>query len=184
MRLVPWSTDKEWQELHQKLYSFDKQERSLGVKRVKAWGSRGKLPHAIESTAIFVEIGLQDDPIRFSTCSHSEISLLLSMALVRFVNGIVDAAQKGTVASSVSGIAEQLGLPLWFVELRHSATHDKLPTLSSLRRARVQALEWLETHYWKVKANSANDKLDKIARLLDDYRISRTDYLKGKLWVK
>lgn len=38
----------------------------------------------------------------------------------------------------MSALAAQLGLPLWFVELRHAATHEDLPALSVLREAARQ----------------------------------------------
>lgn len=67
------------------------------------------------------------------------------------MNGLVDQAQKGAFASSAVGVAESIGLPPWFVELRHSATHDKLPSLVLLRSGRNQALDWLFHNYWKVQ---------------------------------
>jgi ribosomal biogenesis protein LAS1 len=38
-------------------------------------------------------------------------------------------------AQSIAHIAARIGLPLWFVELRHAATHEELPSLSVLREA-------------------------------------------------
>ena len=52
-----------------------------------------------------------------------------------FVNGLVDPAQQGPFARSIASIAAQIGLPLWFVELRHAATHEDLPSLQVLRDA-------------------------------------------------
>lgn len=74
--------------------------------------------------------------------------LAYSMALIRFVNGLVDPAQTGPFARSIAGIATQIGLPLWFVELRHAATHEDLPSLSVLRDAARKAMDWLYERYW------------------------------------
>lgn len=38
----------------------------------------------------------------------------------------------------MAGLAAQLGLPLWFIELRHAATHEDLPSLLVLRDAAKQ----------------------------------------------
>lgn len=38
----------------------------------------------------------------------------------------------------MASLAAQLGLPLWFVELRHAATHEDLPGISVLRDAARQ----------------------------------------------
>lgn len=53
--------------------------------------------------------------------------------LCSFVNGLVDPLQKSYYASSISNLAGQLGLPGFFVDLRHAATHEDLPTLAALR---------------------------------------------------
>ncbi len=54
------------------------------------------------------------------------------------MNGIVDPAQKGQYAQSISSIADSLGLPSWFIDLRHAGTHDALPTLPLLRSGCLQ----------------------------------------------
>ena len=56
-------------------------------------------------------------------------------ALIRLVNGLVDPLQQGVYARSIAGIAAQIGLPQWLVELRHAATHEDLPSLEVLREA-------------------------------------------------
>lgn len=56
----------------------------------------------------------------------------------RFVNCLVDPLQTTFYARSMATLAAQLGLPLWFVELRHAATHEDLPTLPVLQDAARQ----------------------------------------------
>lgn len=71
-----------------------------------------------------------------------------AMALVRFVNGMLDPFQQGAHAVALLTIAKSIGLSLSFVDLRHSATHGPLPTLDLLRALTEKALEWLHDHYW------------------------------------
>ena len=59
----------------------------------------------------------------------------ISYSRPSFVNALVDAHQTGMYAQSIAHIAARIGLPLWFVELRHAATHEELPSLSVLREA-------------------------------------------------
>lgn len=47
-------------------------------------------------------------------------------------------------------LARNLNLPASFVEIRHAATHEVLPSLSVLRAVAVRALDWLWTNYWSV----------------------------------
>jgi hypothetical protein len=98
--------------------------------QVMAWASKGKVPHAIDSTSNFVEVMGRDAS---NAVSEHELRLLYSMAFIRFVNGLIDPAQKGAYAQSMNGIAESIGLPAWFVDLRHAGTHDQLPAISLLR---------------------------------------------------
>lgn len=45
-------------------------------------------------------------------------------------------------------IAKTLGLPATYVELRHQATHEELPSLPKLRAATKKALLWIWDYYW------------------------------------
>lgn len=54
------------------------------------------------------------------------------------MNSLVDPLQTAYFARSISSLAQQLGLPLWFVELRHQATHEELPNLPILRQGATQ----------------------------------------------
>ncbi|KAF9174253.1 profilin, required for normal timing of actin polymerization in response to thermal stress [Mortierella sp. AD011] len=113
---------------------------------VKAWEARGKLPHAIDSTASFVGAIVRDWS---QTCSDQDLRLMYSMVFIRFVNGYVDGFQTSNSAKSIAYLAvEKVGMPKWFVELRHTATHDYLPSLTILRSAAQQALAWINDNYW------------------------------------
>ncbi|KAJ3098884.1 Ribosomal biogenesis protein las1l [Physocladia obscura] len=84
----------------------------------------------------------------------------------RFVNGIADSEQRGEYAASVAGIAAAVGLPAWFVELRHAGTHDRLPAIAVLRAAARQALTWLDVHYWQAHTEYYRDTRAATLRLL------------------
>lgn len=47
-------------------------------------------------------------------------------------------------------LARNLNLPASFVEIRHAATHEALPSLSVLRTVAVRALDWLWANYWST----------------------------------
>ncbi|KAI8613946.1 Las1-like-domain-containing protein [Chytriomyces sp. MP71] len=163
-RIVPWATFSEWEQVRGWLFG----QRIEGVRRVKAWASRGKVPAAVDATALFVEIAIRDAA---GVVSEHELRLMYSMAFVRFVNGVVDTQQKGMYAASVAGIAESLGLPTWFVDLRHAGTHDRLPSIALLRAGCHQALDWLNANYWVVQTtyinNTASDVRELLVQFLD-----------------
>lgn len=46
-------------------------------------------------------------------------------------------------------VAKTIGLPATFVELRHQATHEQLPSLAKLRSAARKALAWIWEYYWR-----------------------------------
>lgn len=153
-RRVPWSSLAELDEVCAWIYTDenDLDSKILAVNRVSvscsfhrnnltclfpqlsAWRSTTQLPHALEATLSILSAVLQD------ASSQSSITLLslrqsYATALIRLVNGLVDSLQVGAYARSIASIAAQLGLPPWFVELRHSATHEDLPSLEVLRTA-------------------------------------------------
>ena len=71
------------------------------------------------------------------------------MVLVRLVNETVDPEQRSSYAQSITRLAEGVGLPRLLVDLRHEATHDRLPSSEACELALEAALEWLRVHYWQ-----------------------------------
>ncbi|SCZ98430.1 BZ3500_MvSof-1268-A1-R1_Chr3-2g06364 [Microbotryum saponariae] len=174
-RRVPWSSPDELHQVFSWLFAGDGDAavQRYAIGRIKVWMSRGNCPHAIESTASLLELVLRDTANvgPSQRPSQHELRLAYSMALIRyargscslilltqaderilgsfrFVNSLVDPLQTTYFARSMASLAAQLGLPLWFVELRHAATHEDLPGIAVLRDAARQALDWLYSNYW------------------------------------
>ncbi|CAI4210228.1 unnamed protein product [Parascedosporium putredinis] len=61
----------------------------------------------------------------------------------------MDMQQDKQRKMSMFSIAKTIGLPATFVELRHQATHEQLPSLTRLRSAADKALVWIWDHYWQ-----------------------------------
>jgi ribosomal biogenesis protein LAS1 len=74
----------------------------------------------------------------------------MSLALIRFVNSLLDPLQRANKSLSLSMLAREAGLPTVFVEIRHWGTHERdLPGEEVLREMGVRAVEWLYREYWK-----------------------------------
>ena len=144
--------------VHEGLYSnsLDQSsvESALGV--VRLWMHRGSCPQAVESTALLVQSIVSDQ----AHASDYAARALYAMALTRFVNSVVDSFQTGAFAQSIGAIAERIGLPQWLVQVRHSATHEDLPSKSVCRTACERALAWLDQHYWKPTLYAHDDTLE------------------------
>ena len=138
--MLPWRTRKEWDKTYQRLYSNDFNEQKKGLEDVAIWRARSRVPMSVGSTALFVTA-------QFSTSSLAE-RMLLSMAIIRMVNGLVDTHQKRETAQSIRSISMKIGLPQLLVDLRHEATHNKLPALPTLRLGLSLAMNWLNENYW------------------------------------
>ncbi|KAI9101207.1 Las1-like-domain-containing protein [Phlyctochytrium arcticum] len=177
-RYIPWAKQEEWDAIYACLYAADTPEsinmRYKGVKMAKAWASRGKLPLSVDTTAKLVEIWLRDGcGGRYGppTLSEHEMRLLYCMVFIRFVNGVVDANQKGMYATSMTDIADKVDLPRWLVDLRHSAAHGgNLPELSLLRAACVQSLDWLQSNYWDIQKTYLADTTTELRKLIQEYK--------------
>lgn len=82
--------------------------------------------------------------------------LTLAMSIVRFINGMIDPLQTSVYARPIALLARQLGIPPSLVGLRHQATHEDLPSLSVLRLAVEQCIEYLRTEaFWPLIADLA-----------------------------
>lgn len=144
-KVVPWSSESELQEIRELFYNGDKLQ---ALSRVKVLESRGSLPPSIESTSLLMSAIINDNP----QVDSYNIRCAYSMALVRFVNGQLDPFQRGEKAIPLTKLAQLGGLPAFFVELRHTATHENLPSLEFLRDSCARALDWLWERYWSVNA--------------------------------
>lgn len=58
---------------------------------------------------------------------------------------------------SMYDVAKSVGLPATFVELRHQATHEQLPSLIRLRAAARKALDWIWDYYWRHLPEGLDD---------------------------
>lgn len=153
-RSVPWTDWEEWVKVCIALFSTIADGQRVHVRQgldlVEMWKTRGRVPHAVESTAQLLEIQLLDG-CEGAQRSETELRLQYSLAVIRAVNGLVDPSQQGTFADSIFSIARTIGLPGWIVELRHEATHNQLPSLIVLRSAARHLLEWYHVNYWQMQ---------------------------------
>lgn len=170
-RVVFWQNREEWLYVYKALFNFDDAAaQRKGLDRVDAWRSRsaGKLPLGIDCTAYLISAELSLGNV---TCSMQR-KLILAMAIVRFVNGMTDQEQKGLYGRTVQSLAAEIGLPDWLVELRHDATHMRLPSLESLKWGLYEGLKWLKTEYWEAQSILHDGNEDKLLQLLIDFKIT------------
>lgn len=73
------------------------------------------------------------------------------------MTGLTDSYQEGRHKKSMYQVAKEIDLPASFVELRHQATHEDLPSLVVLRRATARALEWLWDYYWQHQGETIDN---------------------------
>ncbi|ODQ64866.1 Las1-domain-containing protein [Nadsonia fulvescens var. elongata DSM 6958] len=153
-KVVPWRSEGELDTLKRWFFpdeTIAEDTRPRAVARTKAYLTRGSLPHAIESTSLLTAAILGDT----STNDSFSVRLTYSMAVIRFVNGLLDPAQRAQFAIPLHLLARKLRLPSFFVELRHAGTHEALPSIEILRDAAKRGLDWLWDNYWAV--NSYDD---------------------------
>ncbi|EGR52634.1 uncharacterized protein TRIREDRAFT_102383 [Trichoderma reesei QM6a] len=142
-------------------------EKHKAVGRVSMWMQRGNCPHMVESTALLMAAVLSDEAAAAGNAGASTYAVRAAYAAAfsRFVTGLLDGHQDKLRKQSMYSIAKNIGLPATFVELRHQATHEQLPSLAKLRSAARKALDWIWDYYWKHlgEAEKAKDPCDMAA---------------------
>ncbi|PSS13106.1 hypothetical protein M430DRAFT_52287 [Amorphotheca resinae ATCC 22711] len=147
--ITPWRDRRELLRVREQLYSrpgdpaYDSSRRQA-VSQVSVWVERGNCPHLVESTAILTSAILNDVPGNSTWCIRAAYASSFS----RFVTGLLDSHQDKRRKLSMYSVAKTLGLPATYVELRHQATHEELPSLQKLRTASRKALLWIWDYYW------------------------------------
>ncbi|KAI0157425.1 Las1-like-domain-containing protein [Xylariaceae sp. FL1272] len=127
------------------------EQQRQAVTHVSMWMHRGDCPHLIEATA-FLTDALLGDLHETRTRDYSNflsVRLSYAAAFSRFVTGLLDSQQDKFRKQGMYTIAKNIGLPATFVELRHRATHEPLPSLKNLRNGAQNALAWIYDFYWK-----------------------------------
>ncbi|EGD72539.1 hypothetical protein PTSG_00562 [Salpingoeca rosetta] len=156
VKVVPWRFKQEWVQVKAQLNSGDHGAVALARDRMRCWATRGKLPLAIEATMNLVSALL----FRDTSPDRQLLIQMLSLAIVRFVNGFSDEQQKTMLAKPLSLIAADLKIPTHVVDTRHNATHQALPGLPMLEMCTFEAMQWLRTFYWQEQedANAAQQQ--------------------------
>lgn len=145
--------------------------------QIKAYQTKCPLPHTVEMTSLITSAILNDESPGSDTLATR---LAYSMAIVRFVNELVDSLE---VTLPVYHLAKILGIPLYFVEIRHTATHDELPSLELLRQVGIRARTWLWDNYWTkikkplVSTVVSGDVKSEVKTLTREWRRLRRDSL-------
>ncbi|RCK54949.1 Protein LAS1 [Candida viswanathii] len=134
-------------------YNEETDNRLKAVQKVKGLATRGKLPHGVEATSFLTTMVLNDNEL--GPIDSNTLQLSYTMALIRFVNGLLDPFQQSNYAIPMHLLAKQLNLPTYFVELRHMGTHESLPSLDILRITCGNALNWLYEYFWSNIENLA-----------------------------
>lgn len=108
----------------------------------------------MESTALLQaamesdRLASKQDGVEGSSSAYA-VRASYSAAFSRFVTGLLDSHQDKQRKMSMYAVAKSVGLPATFVELRHQATHEQLPSLTRLRAAAEKALDWIWEYYWR-----------------------------------
>ncbi|XP_073387484.1 uncharacterized protein [Physcomitrium patens] len=140
---------------------------------VLAWQSRGVLPMAVEITSELISIQQRDSRMNTDLPPNVAVPaemlrMMYSMAIVRFVNGVVDQSVRRITPSGTSK-AEEVRLPRIFLDIRHETSHNELPSLPLVRRASKQALAWLQKYYWEDQEQLLPDTQDSLKTKLIEH---------------
>ncbi|XP_040179885.1 ribosomal biogenesis protein LAS1L [Rana temporaria] len=156
-QVVAWISKAEWEQVLEYLYSRDSKLQRDALHQLSAWKSRygNSIPLAVECTADLVRCKILDVN---GGMGEQELASLYGLALVRFVNIITENKQK-TIIIPLRRLANELNIPEWVVNIRHSATHGKMPKLSMCRKGWDFVMEWLRREYWSRQlGNSSNSQ--------------------------
>ncbi|TXT13363.1 hypothetical protein VHUM_00730 [Vanrija humicola] len=143
-RRVPWASKAELAELYDLIFSPSATDdtRHAALSRMAVYISSPSCPAFVHLLHTLVGALALPYPPR-AAHDAGVLRMTYAMAVVRFVNGMVDPLQTGPYARPISHLAASLGMPPSLVALRHRATHEDLPPLPLLRRAMEQAVDYL-----------------------------------------
>lgn len=163
-QVTPYRNSAELQQVHEWFYNDETGDShdeliSCALRQVALWQARGRVAHGIEATAM-IHAAMAEDSLQ--PANQLALRGTYAMALIFFVNGLLDQLQTGQNAAALLQLAKTIDFPYEFVEVRHLATHGRLPTLYVLRDLSQQALEWLRANYWERQVFESGEPWDAI----------------------
>ncbi|CAH9111596.1 unnamed protein product [Cuscuta europaea] len=184
LKLVPWLNWEEWSIIADSLFSSTPLSVYSALLRISTWRNRGCIPVAIDVTASIIEIQQKDPFFRDNVPKGAQLSeeiltMLYSMAITRFVNGVIEKNRKKNEIS-IAEAADAIGIPRMVIDVRHEGSHRDLPSLKLARLASTKALDWLQSYYWKPQRDAikrdqttkfqkeTRDKLHELANCLKE----------------
>lgn len=196
--ITPWRSPSELLAVRNLLYSpTQPTDRHEAIAVIRAWKLRNNLPHAVESTGLLFSALKQHE----AALSSNDSDLVAdsfgtraahTLALSRFVTGFADLGRhRAGVGQTMQDVARSINLPPQFVELRHEAAHEEVPTLGRLVRMAEEAVAWLWQNYWALlDADPSGDvehvgvideaaRKDEIKKDRDEIRREATELLKS-----
>ncbi|WVW82225.1 hypothetical protein I302_104231 [Kwoniella bestiolae CBS 10118] len=144
---TPWSSRSELEELYEMLFApnADEHSRRRGLARMSVYISSPSCPTFIHLLHSLVSVELLPYPPK-GVEENQRSRMMIGMAIVRFINGLVDPLQNGPYARPISHLAASLSIPPSLISLRHRATHEDLPPLALLHQSLLSCISYL--HYY------------------------------------
>ncbi|GFV97436.1 ribosomal biogenesis protein LAS1L [Trichonephila clavipes] len=137
------------------------------------------LPVAVDATFALVRAVIQDMlfEVEKTFCLEGDIQMLYSVALIRFVNVIVEQHKNVKFGRGASYLGIEQNIPSWIIDLRHEASHSFCPSLQHLRMAAERSLQYLEDTFWKPESanvrsiiNVTNEQEEEVYILIKNYK--------------
>uniref|UniRef100_UPI00358F272B uncharacterized protein isoform X3 n=1 Tax=Myxine glutinosa TaxID=7769 RepID=UPI00358F272B len=134
LQVVPWRDEDEWRAVVEALLQAMReglevsQARDFALGRISAWTSRwGKdVPLSVSCTKDF----LQCQAMEAAGFEREQLILAYGTAIVRFVNLLSEQPHE-RLATPITELAANIGIPSWMVILRHDVTHRCMPSLNT-----------------------------------------------------
>ncbi|VDI52278.1 ribosomal biogenesis protein LAS1 [Mytilus galloprovincialis] len=186
--IVPWINSCEFEAVYHGLFGGCTSAQKQALARINVWKSRCILPVAVESTDALIKVYINEHEGKKSGLNMEDsIRNAYSLAIIRFVNHITERSQVKQYMQAVHRLAGELGVPEWIVNLRHDATHGRLPSLDLLKTAADWCIQWLKDEYWEkqlegmayqqehpMKDTKDTKVKDNITEMLNSFKIKKT----------
>jgi hypothetical protein len=120
-------------------------QKLIGIYLVDTYDRRTPLPHAILSTAHLLSALISPS---FSSSPYDALFIYAS-AFARFVTGFCDTSTPDSGEKrSMYDVAQAIGMPEEWVEMRHEITHGRMPPLGEIKVFAEDGMRWLWREFW------------------------------------
>ncbi len=148
-------------DLRELIYTTKNIEKTRAI--IESMQLRGKTPLSVELTLLTME------------AIHNPTVCTCSVAILRFINNILDSQQDSIHAVPLSQLCDQMSIPSYWIDIRHEIAHNSMPSLDLMIVVVEKMHLYLFNEFWNLLDKKDNEQYLWSASIINSFLLIDMD---------